>query len=168
MLIKMAIKSGILLLILWLFSCAPENTISRSETEEDNKEIPNSKAAETIAIEITGEENEYTFSVTILSPDTGCQQYADWWEVIDLEENLLYRRILGHSHVNEQPFTRSGGTIPINKEKEVYIRAHMNNLGYGSNVLRGSVFSGFIKTKLQTDFAATLESKEPLPSNCAF
>jgi len=165
---KTAIKSGILLSTLWLFCCASENMSSLSETEEEPTEISNSKAAQVTAIEVTGIENAYTFSVTILSTDAGCEQYADWWEVIDLEGNLLYRRILGHSHVNEQPFTRSGGTVAISKEQEVYIRAHMNNLGYGDVVLKGSVLMGFTKAELDTKFASNLETQAPLPTNCAF
>lgn len=79
------------------------------------------------AVSFTGTPDDYTFSVEISSPDTGCDQYADWWEVFDKEGELIYRRILGHSHVNEQPFTRSGGAVKIQEDTFVYIRAHMNN-----------------------------------------
>lgn len=120
------------------------------------------------AVSSSGNINNYTFSVTISSPDTGCNQYADWWEVIDLDGNLLYRRILGHSHVNEQPFTRSGGTVPIQSTTEVYVRAHMNNIGYGSSALRGSVENGFQTINLDVDFASGLATEEPLPNGCAF
>ncbi len=165
---KRAIKSSILLSTLWLFCCASENSVSLPVAEEETTEIGNANTAQTTNVEVTGEENAYTFSVTILSPDTGCEQYADWWEVVDTEGNLLYRRILGHSHVNEQPFTRSGGTISITEEQEVYIRAHMNNLGYGSTVLKGSVLTGFTTSELDVIFAATLAKQEPLPTSCAF
>ena len=116
----------------------------------------------------TGEENNYTFSVTIKSPDTGCQQYADWWEIIDLEGNLIYRRILGHSHVNEQPFTRSGGPVKITSEEIVYIRSHMNNNSFGSEVMKGSTSQGYETAVLAIDFAKDLEQEQPLPINCAF
>lgn len=165
---KRAIKSSILLLTLWLFCCASQNSVSLPVAEEETTEIGNANTAQTTNVEVTGEENAYTFSVTILSPDTGCEQYADWWEVVDIEGNLLYRRILGHSHVNEQPFTRSGGTISITEEQEVYIRAHMNNLGYGNTVLKGSVLTGFTTSELDVIFAATLAKQEPLPTSCAF
>ncbi|MGB3150631.1 MAG: hypothetical protein WBB27_08190 [Maribacter sp.] len=157
---KLAIKSNLIILILWLSCCASDGTHSEEEAMSNKVSV--------IEVGITGEENTYTFSVTLRSPDTGCEQYANWWEVIDLEGNLLYRRILAHSHVNEQPFTRSGGTINITSETVVYVRAHMNNLGYGSTALKGSVTSGFSKAELKTDFAIALETQEPLPNECAF
>lgn len=116
----------------------------------------------------SGQENAYTFEVTIESPDTGCDQYADWWEVIDLDGNLIYRRILAHSHVTEQPFTRTGGTVEISKDDEVYVRMHMNNSGYASQAQKGSVENGFQATELEEDFAKDLEETEPLPDGCAF
>jgi len=116
----------------------------------------------------SGQDGQYNFSVTISSPDLGCQQYADWWEVIDLDGNLLYRRILAHSHVDEQPFTRSGGPVAISEDTEVYIRAHMNTTSYGSQVFKGSVAGGFTSQNLDTDFAKGLEEMNPLPTNCAF
>ena len=121
-----------------------------------------------IKVEFSGEENAYTFNVTIASPDTGCDQYADWWEVIDLDGNLIFRRILAHSHVNEQPFSRSGGAVDIAATTEVYVRAHMNNLGYGSAVQKGSIANGFTPATLDVDFAKTLQEQEPLPDGCDF
>ncbi|WP_424002057.1 hypothetical protein [Maribacter sp. IgM3_T14_3] len=110
----------------------------------------------------------YTISTTISSPDKGCEQYADWWEIIDLEGNLIYRRILTHSHVDEQPFTRSGSNIPLKNDDQVYIRVHMNNSGYASAVQRGSVENGFSATELSNEFAQHLEKAGPLPNGCAF
>mgnify|MGYP001792026256 FL=1 len=118
-------------------------------------------------VTVSGSENAYTFSVTISSPDLGCNQYADWWEVVDSEENLLYRRILAHSHVNEQPFTRSGGPVSIQKSTEVYVRAHMNNSGFGTSMLKGTVETGFSEITAE-NFAQNLESEQPLPTGCAF
>lgn len=120
------------------------------------------------AVSFTGSADNYTFSVEIRSPDTGCDQYANWWEVFDQEGELIYRRILGHSHVNEQPFTRSGGAVKIAEDTFVYVRAHMNNLGYGSLVFGGSVKDGFKALELPIEFAAELAETEPLPTSCAF
>ncbi len=124
--------------------------------------------AEVIQVEVSGEDQIYTFSVTVKSPDTGCEQFADWWEVITPEGDLIYRRILLHSHVKEQPFTRSGGPVKIENERKLIIRAHMNTSGYGITAMQGSVEKGFNKVTLTNDFATSLEKKAPLPTGCAF
>ncbi|WP_010177175.1 hypothetical protein [Aquimarina agarilytica] len=131
---------------------------------------PNATAAmaRVTNVSFTGGENNYNFSVTISSPDTGCNQYADWWEVISEDGKLIYRRILAHSHVNEQPFTRSGGKVAINEDSAVIVRAHMNNTGYGTKVFKGSVATGFKEATIEKDFAADLENTTPLPQSCAF
>ncbi len=128
---------------------------------------PNSQAA-VLAVSHSGTEGDYTFSVELTSPDTGCEQYADWWEIFDAEGQLLYRRILGHSHVDEQPFTRSGGSVNIDTTTFIYIRGHMNPLGYGSLVFSGTIKDGFVATELPIEFAADLVVAEPLPTSCAF
>ncbi len=66
--------------------------------------ITQNSFAEVSEVEATGQANNYTLAVTVSSPDTGCDSYADWWEVITPEGELLYRRVLLHSHVDEQPF----------------------------------------------------------------
>lgn len=119
-------------------------------------------------VTVSGDKNNYEFNVTVKSPDTGCDQYADWWEVFDLNGKLIYRRILAHSHVNEQPFTRAGGPIEISKDLEVYVRAHMNNSGYGSQVFKGSVEKGLSAANLELEFAKDLEQVAPLPIRCDF
>ncbi len=125
-------------------------------------------AAQVKNINVTSKDKAYTFEVTIESPDTGCDQYADWWEVVDLDGTLIYRRILDHSHVTEQPFTRSGENIELTEYKEVYVRMHMNNSGYAAQAQKGSVENGFQATELDIDFAKDLEKMAPLPNACAF
>ncbi|MEQ8478556.1 hypothetical protein [Fulvivirga sp.] len=119
-------------------------------------------------VEVQGSENAYQFAVTLKSLDTGCDQYADWWEVVSEDGNLIYRRILAHSHVDEQPFTRSGGSVNITKNQQVWVRAHMNNAGYGGLVMKGSVEAGFQITPWPDGFAEGIEKVEPLPAGCAF
>jgi len=110
-----------------------------------------------------------SFSVTISSDETGCDRYADWWEVVSADgTQLVYRRILAHSHVSEQPFTRSGGPVDIPDDREVVVRAHMNPTGYGGGAMRGSVAGGFTEVVLDAGFGAALETAAPLPSGCAF
>ncbi len=124
--------------------------------------------AEVKSVTIQGDPGHYTFTVTVRSPDKGCGQYADWWEVITADGDLIYRRILLHSHVSEQPFTRSGGPVEVTEEQELIIRAHMNNAGFGEKAITGTVKDGFTKVALDKDFAEDLEKEEPLPDGCAF
>ena len=49
----------------------------------------------------------YQISVTLRHDDTGWDHYANRWDVLDENGNLLGSRELLHPHVNEQPFTRS-------------------------------------------------------------
>jgi len=126
------------------------------------------EGANIVSVSVSGSEDNYTFSVGIKSPDTGCRQYADWWEVISKEGELIYRRILAHSHVGEQPFVRSGGKVKIKKQQTVFVRAHMNNSGYEGEVFKGSVENGFVKTEIDKTFGADLESISPQPVGCAF
>ncbi len=145
----------------------PAATSAPTQASESESE-PSGAVADVTAVEATGEAGSYQFSVTIASPDTGCDQYADWWEVLDEEGNLLYRRILAHSHPNEQPFTRSGGPVELQPDQTVWVRAHMNTGGYGGTALRGSPAAGFEPAPLAADFAADVADQEPLPEGCAF
>jgi hypothetical protein len=117
----------------------------------------------------SGAPDAYTLSVEVRSADTGCEAYADWWEVTDADgQTLHYRRILAHSHVDEQPFTRSGGPVPVGADDEVVVRAHFAPTGYGRAALRGSVAGGFEAVTLPEGFGASLEGAAPLPDGCAF
>lgn len=129
---------------------------------------PSPDGADVIAVEVRGEAGAYTFSVTVESPDEGCDRYADWWEVIGLDGELIYRRVLLHSHVGEQPFTRSGGTVQIEADRVVWVRAHMHPDGYGGSALRGTAGSGFEPAELDNDFASHLAQTPPLPDGCDF
>jgi hypothetical protein len=159
-----------------------EELVDPSETPESNTSTPTSTQgtggdepvmdevilADVISVGVSGEEGVYRFSVGISSPDTGCDQYADWWEVVSQDGELIYRRILLHSHVNEQPFVRSGGPVSIAPDSVVIVRAHMNTGGYGGAAFQGSVRSGFGETDLDPEFATDLAKEPPLPDDCAF
>ena len=127
-----------------------------------------SQFANVRSVSVSGELGAYQFAVQIASPDTGCEQFADWWEVISEDGGLLYRRILLHSHVGEQPFTRSGGPVDIAMDTVVYVRAHMNTVGYGGTVMRGSVQDGFEPIEVEAGFGSELERVPPQPEDCAF
>jgi hypothetical protein len=125
-------------------------------------------AANVVSVAVSGSPGAYDFSVAIRSPDTGCERYADWWEVLSADGRLLYRRILFHSHADEQPFERSGGPVPVGADQVVWVRAHMNRSGYGGVVFKGTPRSGFSAAQPAPGFAAHAEKQAPLPSDCAF
>jgi hypothetical protein len=124
--------------------------------------------ADVIAVTTSGTPMAYRFAVKLASPDRGCQQFADWWEVVGDDGALIYRRILAHSHVDEQPFERSGAPVPIEADTIVWVRAHMRPGGYGGKVMRGSVRDGFEVATAPLEFALQLQAQPPLPSGCAF
>ena len=147
------------------FSCGKPT----SDSLEDPDLNPTGEESAVVqAVSVSGSANAYTFSVELKSPDTGCDQYADWWEVLGEDGSLKFRRILTHSHVNEQPFTRSGGPVNIGSSETVWIRGHMNNKGYGTAVFKGSVDAGFTKATLEVEFAKEAAKQEPLPGKCQF
>ena len=127
-----------------------------------------SQFAEVLSVQATGQPGAYQFAVEIASPDTGCEQFADWWEVVSADGDLLYRRILLHSHVDEQPFVRSGGPVEIDADTPVFVRAHINTSGYGGAVMQGTVQTGFKPVEVESDFGSDLERVPPQPEDCAF
>ena len=124
--------------------------------------------ANVTAVKTSGDEGAYRFAVTLKSTETGCAQYADWWEVLSEKGELLYRRILVHSQPDTQPFTRSGGLVDIKKYDIVYVRGHMNKLGYVGDIFKGSVQEGFSKSMDMPSFSKALEQQQPLAKGCAF
>ena len=165
-----------LFIVLLLSSCADQ--APRSETPEANStnqeagsevaSSPQNDLAVVSAVEVSGEPEAYTFAVTIESQETGCDQYANWWEVITPEGELQYRRILAHSHVDEQPFTRSGGPVEVGADETVIVRSHTYPQGYSAQAMEGSVTSGFEPVTLPADFAQQLARANPQPGSCAF
>ncbi|MGI9648811.1 MAG: hypothetical protein ACR2OI_09855 [Acidimicrobiia bacterium] len=85
--------------------------------EEAESALPGAPAplcADVVEVEVTAETaGTYRFDVTVRSPDTGWEKYADAWEVRSLDGTVLATRVLAHPHVDEQPFTRSLGGVVI-------------------------------------------------------
>ena len=81
----------------------------------------------------------WTFHVTVSHPDTGWEDYCDGWdvvgpdgEVIKVNDNDRFTRLLLHPHVEEQPFTRSQGRLQIPESiTTVSVRAHDIVDGFG-------------------------------------
>ena len=90
--------------------------------------------ADVIGISVSGEPGSYRFSVTVRSPDTGCDRYADWWEVVS-----------------------PGGPVNIQPDETVIVRGHMNVMGYGGAGLKGSVTGGFAPMEIPGAFGAGLD-----------
>ncbi|VAW58441.1 hypothetical protein MNBD_GAMMA11-163 [hydrothermal vent metagenome] len=137
--------------------------------------IKHENLAEVVSVETSGTERNYTITVGVLSPDTGCNQYADWWEIVSESGELIYRRVLRHSHIDEQPFARAGEeSVDISNNQIVIIRAHMNahasddNSGYGIKTYKGSINNGFAAFETAQNFAADLATQAPLPLSCLF
>ena len=66
-----------------------------------------------------------SLDVTVRHADEGWEHYANRWEVLSPDGEILATRVLAHPHVEEQPFTRSleDVQIPVDLD-EVVIRAH--------------------------------------------
>ena len=74
-------------------------------------------------------------TVTLSHPDTGWDDYADGWEVLDVDGNSLGVRTLFHPHVNEQPFTRSLNDVQIpDGATVIFIRARTNVDGWSDEL----------------------------------
>lgn len=74
---------------------------------------------------------------------------------------LIYCRITGHNHVNEQSFV-SWRRVSIAKNGVVIIRVDMNTSSYWIEGYKEFVESRFIATEQPTDFATKLATKSPL------
>jgi hypothetical protein len=77
----------------------------------------------------------WNFDVTLSHMDTGWDDYADAWRILDGNGKELGVRKLAHPHVDEQPFTRSLSGIRIPTDvTEVGIQARDTIGGWSSPV----------------------------------
>jgi hypothetical protein len=149
-------------LLITIFGLAMLSCASRPAPAEE------AALADVVSVVAHAEAGAVTFEVGVESPDTGCERYADWWEVVDSDGHLIYRRILRHSHVDEQPFVRSGGPVDVDEGTTLWVRAHMHPTGYGGKAMMGSVRAGFVSAGPEPGFAEDLADEPPLPEGCAF
>ncbi len=76
-------------------------------------------------------DREFQISTTVAHADTGWDHYANRWDVLDENGDVLGSRELAHPHVDEQPFTRSLRlTIPASV-KVITVRANDSVHGLG-------------------------------------
>ncbi|MFD1378999.1 hypothetical protein [Fodinicurvata halophila] len=88
--------------------------------------------ADVVDVQVHGAEGSYSFQVTVRHADEGWDHYADAWEVVGPDGEVLAIRELAHPHVEEQPFTRSLPNVQIPEGVEtVTIRARDSVHGYG-------------------------------------
>ena len=80
------------------------------------------------------------FDATIRHADEGWEHYADRFEVLSPEGEVLGTRVLRHPHVEEQPFTRrlAGVRIPASITR-VQVRAGDSVHGFGGQVVELSL-----------------------------
>ena len=72
------------------------------------------------------------FTVTVKHADSGWQHYANRWEVLGPDDEVLATRTLRHPHVGQQPFTRKLPAVQLSETlTTVRIRAHDRVHGYG-------------------------------------
>ncbi len=76
------------------------------------------------------------FQAKVLHSDTGERHYADRFEIVSPDGEVLGTRVLRHPHVHEQPFVRGlvGVEIPEGVT-EVVVRAHDSQHGYGGKTV---------------------------------
>ncbi len=88
--------------------------------------------ADIIKVGVDKTDSTYNFNVTVVHNDEGWQHYADKWDIVDPEGQVLATRVLYHPHVNEQPFTRSLSGVAIDAGiRSVTVRAHDLVHNYG-------------------------------------
>ena len=106
-------------LLFFFFLVAPNYATAGVADVVDAKAVCNQKAT-------------CDFTVTVRHEDSGWEHYANQWEILSLDGEVLGVRVLHHPHVNEQPFTRALSGVPIPPSiKMVKIRARDSVHGYG-------------------------------------
>ncbi len=97
--------------------------LAGSAAQADDPEVQN------ISVEKMG--SFWSINVTIEHADTGWDHFADGWEVLDADGNVLGYRKLLHPHVEEQPFTRSISNLILpDGTREIFIRTHCSVDGW--------------------------------------
>ena len=93
--------------------------------------------ADVVEVDITcNSDSICRFAVTVRHDDDGWKHFANRWEILSPDGEVLATRELAHPHDDEQPFTRSLGNVRIPPElSEVVIRAHDLVHEYGGEVL---------------------------------
>ncbi|MEB8387069.1 hypothetical protein OO012_07515 [Rhodobacteraceae bacterium KMM 6894] len=82
----------------------------------------------------------WRFFVTLQHADTGWDHYVDVWDILDANGTVLATRKLHHPHVQEQPFTRSLGSVILpDGTREVFVRAHCSDGEVSKTLVRVAI-----------------------------
>ncbi len=108
-----------------------------------NADVVHVRAMQTGGGEPGEGQTTWTFYVTVEHPDTGWEDYADGWDVVTPDGQVLkpnpeetFTRTLLHPHVDEQPFTRGqSGIVVPEGVTELRVRAHDIVDGYGGQAV---------------------------------
>lgn len=89
--------------------------------------------ADVLAVEIrpAAEPHRFDIDVTVRHADSGWDHFANRWEVLGPDGEILATRRLAHPHVHEQPFTRSLSAVRIPAEF-TWIRVRAHDLVHGN------------------------------------
>ena len=88
--------------------------------------------ADVVLVEVVQEDADtWTFAVTVRHDDRNPDHWADWWRVRTVDGRDLGRRVLLHSHVGEQPFTRDERIQIPRDVRTVVVEAHDKVHGLG-------------------------------------
>lgn len=97
--------------------------------------------ADVVDVEVTKQgDGQFRFDVMVRHADEGWEHYADRWEVVGPDGEVLGARELAHPHVDEQPFMRSLSGVEISSGiSEVTIRARDSVHGHGGAEMTAAV-----------------------------
>ncbi|MBI2219390.1 MAG: hypothetical protein HYU51_19095 [Candidatus Rokubacteria bacterium] len=88
--------------------------------------------ADIVFVEVRQEDTgTWAFAVTVRHDDRDPDHWADWWRVRTVTGRELGRRVLLHSHVDEQPFTRDERIRIPRDVRTVVVEAHDKLHGLG-------------------------------------
>lgn len=98
--------------------------------------------ADVLAVTLTpaAQAGRFDVAVTLRHGDTGWDHYADRWEILGAQGEVLATRVLAHPHILEQPFTRQLANVAIPRPLTwIRVRAHDRVHGYGGREVTVSV-----------------------------
>ena len=131
--------------IIYTVACQGKPEPQAQDTMEIETEYPNTDPVANANADVLfvraerDNDSSWTFSVTVQHPDTGWEDYADGWDIVIPDGEVIkpdpkseFTRTLLHPHVDEQPFTRSQSGIYIPSDITIVrVRAHDLVDGFG-------------------------------------